>query len=288
MSEKKLPPISRTAATAAAFAFLSYRTDDMLEKIIGIRGGEASYFRCKFESRENGALKFGYVIDEIYKICYLIGRGTAGDTKSANAKSWLKYDLNLVCGEDGEHNGFQNAGNQFFEWLKSEGVLEQYQVFVTGSHSQGSGYMQRVLLLLSRHYPTRKVEANLFACPPYFKRGHELELSGFLQSSHCPMTVTRFEQPGDPITTDLLRDDNSPFGWRNWVDIGNKYELPDLALQKLGPAEAINHSCRFQVASMIVDTSIRADEYYRASDGSTGEYLVVRNALNYAFDNCIN
>ena len=276
---KKLPPIGITTAMAAAFTFLSYRRSDILEKMTGLRDG----LKCKFESREDGALKFGYVIDEVYDFLYLIARGTDGDTLTANAKSWIKYDLNLCTGEDGEHNGFQNAGNQYFDWLKAEGVLDGYRVFVTGSHSQSSGYMQRVLLLLSRHYPNRAVNANLLACPPYFKRGHEIELSGFLQSPHCPMSVTRFEQPGDPITTDLLRDDDSPGGWRNGVDIGDRYELPDLALQRLGPAEAINHSCRFQAASMIVDVARRIEEY-----PSTQEAFNVLEILRYGFDNCVN
>jgi len=278
MNEQKLPPISITAAQAATFAFLSYRGNDTAEKILGLRDG----LSCKFESRENGALKFGYVIDEIYEILYLIGRGTGGDGL-ANLVSWGKYDLNLCTGEDGEHNGFQNAGNQFFEWLKSEGVLDRFHGFVTGSHSQGSGYMQRVLLLLSRHYDKRHVESHLFACPPYFKKQHELELSGFLQSSHCPMTVTRYVQPGDPISHDALRDNDSPFGWLDGVDIGNTYRLPDLAIQKLGPAELINHSCRFQVAAMIVDVARRFADY-----DSREEAEQVHDTLVYAFDNCIN
>jgi hypothetical protein len=278
MNEKKLSPISITAARAAAFAFLSYRTSDMVEKILGLRDG----LSCKFESRENGALKFGYVVDEIYEILYLVGRGTGGDGL-ANLVSWGKYDLNVVCGQDGEHNGFQNAGNQFFEWLKSEGVLDRFHGFVTGSHSQGSGYMQRVLLLLSRHYPTRIVDAYLNACPPYFKKGHEIELSGFLQSPHCPMSVTRYVQPGDPIAHDALRDNDSLFGWRDGVDIGDTYTLPDLALQKLGPAELINHSCRFQAASMIVDVARRFADYENREEAEQ-----VHDTLVYAFENCIN
>ncbi|MDD5009029.1 MAG: hypothetical protein PHC68_11610 [Syntrophorhabdaceae bacterium] len=277
MNEQKLPPISITTARAAVLAFLSYRTSDMAEKITGLREG----IKCKFESLENGALKFGYVIDELYNLLYLIGRGTAGNTPMANLVSWGKYDLRLTTGEDGEHNGFQDAGNQYFEWLKAEGVLDRFHGYVTGSHSQGSGYMQRVLLLLSRHYPTRIVDAHLYAAPPYFKKGHELELSGFLQSPHCPMTVTRYVQPGDPIDAAFLRDESS--GWRNGVDIGNEYTLPDLAIQKLGPAEAINHSCRFQVTAMIVDVVRRFNEYE-----SSDEAIEVLKTLRYGFDNCIN
>lgn len=260
--------ITYNAANAFCFAALSYRKDAE-DKILGLRDG----LKCKFVSVFDGALKFGYVTDDSTKTLYLIGRGTGGDTKKAEAMSWLWIDLNVAAGPDGEHNGFQNAGNIYFDWLKTCEVLDKYHTVVTGSHSQGSGYMQRVLLLLSRHYPTRYVDAHLFSSPPYFKRGSELELS-----LHSRMTVTRYVQPGDPIDSDLLRGDRL-----QGADIGHEYTLPDIALQDLHVAEAINHSCHLQAGTMLIDTDLKHDLY-----GSTEELESVKEVLRYAFKETIN
>lgn len=267
--------ITLNAAKAFCFAALSYLKEDMVEAILGLHDG----LECNFESREDGALKFGYVIDKAKNQLFFVGRGTGGDTKAANRVSWLKYDFNALTGEDGEHNGFQNAGNQFFEWLKAEGVLSDPFSIVTGSHSQGSGYMQRMLLLMSRHYSTRRVDAHLFACPPYFKKGHELELSAFIQSPHSPMTITRYVQPGDPIDMELLR--GSVLGG---VDIGTEYVLPDLIKQGIGIAEAINHSCTLQCAGLTIEHNLNR---FETTEDVPDEKEIAR-VLAYTFERCAN
>ncbi|MCK9428854.1 MAG: hypothetical protein M0R17_02435 [Candidatus Omnitrophica bacterium] len=249
------------------FSFLSYDEKNVQDKIHKTFKDHKTHFI----KNEDGSHFFGLIIDNINKIAYLVNRGTDGDNNLGNLHSWL-YDANLFTGSDGMHNGFQKLANKVFDQFKD--ILVNYKTIVCCGHSQGSGVAQILAKLCCENLSKdKKIKLIVFAAPPSGNYTFKEIVQKFIDNGQ--LEVERYIMPGDPIASKKLRNKKSIL--LNGEDVGPDSWLPDIIQTKLGPFEAINHSCKVYVVGLILELL--------KSDIETLEDL---NFLGCLFRNCVN
>jgi hypothetical protein len=204
--------------------------------------------KCHFFANSDGSEFFGIVIDEKTGRAWIVYRGTDGYTKLGNLHSWVT-NFRIRAGDDGVADGFQDCGDEAFDKVKN--YLYHVDVVINTGHSRGSGVSPYEACLCVENMPhLTRVHVDAFANPPTGNQIFADRFNGHVGAGK--LTGVRRVLPGDPIATELLRLDIPPV---NGVDVGLLTELPKLIQYSIGPAGAVNHSCRMYNASIGVELS---------------------------------
>lgn len=171
----------------------------------------------KFDS--TGSLLYACALDEKTGELHITNRGTAGFGFWGNLMSWCR-NVNLPTGRDGIHNGFGAASEHIIESFKHQ-IADAETVRIQGQ-SQGAGLtIVESLHIAERFSNVKKIISNAFACPPVFdKKGAEKVLP-YINSGR--IELTRWNGHGDPIDSEVLRNEHSIF--LDGVDVGKEIEL---------------------------------------------------------------
>jgi hypothetical protein len=199
--------------------------------------------KCHFFGNGDGSEFYGIVLDEKNGRAYLPYRGTDGYTPAGNLHSWA-HNFNLITGRDGVENGFQKCGDKAFETCKH--YLYNVDDIALQGHSKGAGVIPYEACLCIENIANLKcVHVDAFANPPTGTQTFADRFNRHVGAGK--LTGTRRVLPGDPIATELFRLGVPPL---NGVDVGLLEELPKLIRYSIGPAGAVNHSCRLYNAAI--------------------------------------
>lgn len=242
-------PMKQTHLNAAALSFISYDETHAIDKILSLWNGD---MQPHFVKNADGSHFFGLAVHVPTKIAYVVSRGTDGDDRKGELRSWLN-NANVFTGADGMHNGFQVLANTVFNKFKEQ--LPDYKNIVCCGHSQGAGVSQIVAKLCMENLSKEKqIDFAVFATPPAGKK----EFADCMQRHFATgrLTGTRYTLPGDPIASKALRNKKS---WIcNGVDTGTEVLLPDLISYDIGVAELVNHSCRMYTTALLMQCAKEA------------------------------
>lgn len=230
---------------AMFFSVVAYRVKDCVEIIESTFPNHTAHFKG-----DKGNAHFsGMVVDKVGKEAFFVERGTGGDNGIAEAIAWY-HDLMIAkTGPDGVGDGAQHHANETFEWFKSH--FYNYNTWTTCGHSMGNMAAQALIYLMCNE--RSKANNQRFLCygfsgTPVFKGPAVSKINALLQERNCRgeklLDIYRTTVPGDPLGSDIFR---SKLGG---VDVGENVFIPDIIHQRIGPAEAINHSPSILIASI--------------------------------------
>lgn len=224
---------------ALVMAILMYR-DDAEEKIHEL----FKDIKSRIWTHHHGSHKHGLFFDEDRNRVFSIERGTSGNNLLGKLMSW-GTDFRVISGKDEIHNGFENYGNRSFDLEKKH--LENYHQIILGGHSQGSGTQQYKACLCCENLnmKSKHVNADLFAVPPASKGNGTKRIKNHIDSGKLSMEL--WNNPGDPIGSDVLRDEGSFLLNGEYPVKPNM--LPDPITQDLGPLEVLAHSGRAYIST---------------------------------------
>lgn len=219
-----------TSTISWVLSALSYDENHVADYVTTLFPG----FSCHFKGSDDGAHFYGVVIDPKIGRTWWVNRGTDGYDGKGNFKSWL-YDLNIIKGADGIHNGFQKLGNDAFNEIKPY-LYDADQIFVTG-HSQGAGVSPYGARLCVENLDWIKhIHFDSFAPPPTGNSVFADSLKPYFESGK--LSGDNYKIKKDPVCSDVFRDTDSFF--LDGVDVGTQINLPAPFNYPVGP---LYHSC---------------------------------------------
>lgn len=255
-----------TLIASWALAALSYDEDKVADHIRELFPEMCLHFK----STKNGCHFYGVAMDDRSGTIYIVNRGTDGYTPAGNFRSWMR-NLRLLTGEDGVHNGFQEAGNRVIDDFKM--YLYKYETCVVCGHSQGAGVAQYELCLLAEYFPNLKtIHGDIFAAPPAFDNVGKARFDAHVADGR--LSLDRYVTKGDPIDSNILRNPRSFL--LGGCDVGREIELPTIIGYDLKIANVVKHSTRVYNAGLM--QMCAADWSYKDADlrmlGMIGERIV--------------
>lgn len=198
----------------------------------------------KFDS--TGSLLYACAIDEKTGELHIVNRGTAGFGWWGNLMSWCR-NANIPTGRDGIHNGFGAASEHIIESFEHQ-IKDAETVRIQGQ-SQGAGLtIVESYLIAERFKNVKKIIANAFACPPVFDKKGAAAIMPYIDSGI--IELTRWNGHGDPIDSEVLRNEHSIF--LDGVDVGNEITLhPIIKFESTPSLHLIQHSNAITNASLM-------------------------------------
>lgn len=227
----------------AALIYTKNKADDMdfinyARELFGLKVYE------KFDL--TGSLLYACATDEKTGDLYIINRGTAGFGFWGNIMSWCR-NANIPTGRDGIHNGFGAASEHIIKSFEHQ-IKDAEAVRVQGQ-SQGAGLtIVESLHIAERFDNVKKIIANAFACPPVFDKKGAASIMPYIQSGK--IDLTRWNGHGDPIDSEVLRNDKTIF--LDGVDVGDEVTLHQIVKFESTPSlHLIQHSNSITNASLM-------------------------------------
>lgn len=201
-------------------------------------------FRTDFKATKNGSLVYGLVIDDKNGKCYLVKRGTGGDNFIGKLASWYNNFMMSTSG-NGTHDGFEKEGNQIVDELKH--YFGHFDEVNSMGHSKGSGITIYDGPVILENFPHIKhVQADAFATPPVFDEIGKVRVDKHIASGR--LFLTRWNLPGDPITSKLLRSKALGGG----VDVGRSEVLQNLIRYDMLFWDVVKHSAMLYNAALLI------------------------------------
>ncbi len=236
---------------------MSYKISDLLPETISIGLSALSYdekncqdninnlfpdSRSHFWSFERGAQFFGIVYENEDAI-FQVNRGTDGYTWFSNIHSWF-YNVNILTGPDGIHNGFEFLGNRVFNVTKE--YLSRFKNIYFVGHSQGGSITPYLACLAVENLSwVKNIYFYGFETAPCFDKNGVSRVQNYINDGKVHGNL--FATPGDPISSSILRNKKSIL--LDGVDAVPITMMPDVILYSLGLKEAINHSPMLNIYS---------------------------------------
>lgn len=201
-------------------------------------------FKTHCWSHDNGSHFHGVTIDPRIRIWHW-HRGTDGYDTLGKLESWFN-NFCVGTGKDGTHNGMDRLAHHAFDDAKY--YLEKYDYIYECGHSQGGGVAPLDACLCVENLTPKHVHADLFSAPPCVTPTGAKRINMYIHNGM--LSCNRYVMPGDPIASQALRMQRLPL--LNGEDVGEEVILPDLFVQRIGPGELLNHSCRVQNAAYMM------------------------------------
>lgn len=198
----------------------------------------------KFDS--TGSLLYACAMDEKTGELHIINRGTSGFTWWGNLMSWCR-NANIPTGFDGIHNGFGGASEKIIESFKHQ-IMDADTIRIQGQ-SQGAGLtIAESFHIADKFKNVKKIIANAFACPPVFDKKGAAAMLPYIESGRAELT--RWNGHGDPIDSEVLRNEKSIF--LDGVDVGKEITLYQVIRFESTPSlHVIQHSNAVTNASLM-------------------------------------
>lgn len=223
-----------TTTISWVLAILSYDEDHAVDNVRQLFPS----FKVHFWISKRGSHAHGVALDDDEGRAWHFHRGTDGFSTLGKAISWFNNAC-MVAGRDGTHNGFDRLAHRAFDDCKL--YLENYDYLYESGHSQGAGVAPLDACLCVENLTLKHVQCDLFATPPCVKKAGKRRIDNHINNGI--VSGNRYVMPGDPISSNKLRNENSIL--LNGEDVFEEVLLPDLLIHEVGFLEVINHSGRF-------------------------------------------
>jgi len=221
-------------------AALSYDEDKIIDYARDLFGLK---LHCKHDA--HWSLFYGCAMDKKTGKLRIFNRGTDGIGFWGKVRSWAR-NCRILTGGDGIHNGFGDAADKIVESFRSQ-LLDAEEVEICGQ-SQGAGLTIVEAYKIAKNFPVRHVHGDAFACPPVFDKKGAAKAQQYIDSGK--VSIRRFNGRGDPIDSEVLRNEESIF--LDGVDVGEEVTLYSVIRFDATPAlMLIQHSNAVTNASLM-------------------------------------